>query len=562
MLQPLVDRPLSDLDRHIFDTLVPVDHYLRQVLRAVSFQGYHDLASVRYSPDHGRPALTPVQLFKFPFLQFQYDLSDRDVIRHARVNLAYRFFLGLGIDDPLPDPSLLSRFRSRLGPDLFQKILDDVLGQARAGGLVKDRLRLEDATHVIADVAVPSTLALVAPTRGRLLAAAEPFDKDWVAGQRAEALAIRTATADLENEERLPQRVAHLRSLVSWVGCLVETPGPASEGLETARRRLVEALGHARRLLGDHDDPVEGDRLASVADDEARWVKHGESFLGYVVDVSEDADSELITRIHVLPGNGDEGADTASLVREEEAAHGNDVEAVSQDGAGFRGDVLRELQDPEGLGLEVTVPPPAEPAPTGRFTPERFRLEVIDGQEMLASPEGEQTGTRERDTNDTGYKYRFADKKCEGCKPRGECVGPKTKGGRSDRERVREGVQGGAGARRDGEVQGGEEAAPARGEETGGDRASARGQACTLPGAVQGTRPVPGHRRGGQRQADGQVGRGGGGGGARRVGPGGLMRGPKGRAGGPTARKTASNHWRELNATWSYVTQDFLGTNK
>jgi transposase len=428
MLQPRLDKPLSELDQHIFDTLVPADHYLRLVLQVVSFDRCHDLAIPRYSPDHGRPALSPVQLFKIQFLQFHYNLSDRDVIKDCRVNLAFRYFLGLGIADPLPDPSLLSKFRSRLGPDLFQQIFDDVLGQARANGLVKDRLRLKDATHVIADVAVPSTLALVAQTRNHLLDAVEPFNKDWAAEQRAKAEAIRAATADLKDEERLLQRVTHLRSLVLWVGCLLGGLGPAKD--DPKRRRLDEAYAHARQLLGDRDEPEKGDRLGSVTDDEARWGKHGESFLGYLVDIAEDADSELITRIHVLPGNGDEGADTASLIREEEKAHGNDVQGASQDGAGFRGEVLRELQDPAGLNLEVTVPPAAQPEPTGRFTAERFSLEVIEGQEVLTCPAGEKTSVRERNTNDTGYKYRFKDKTCAGCARRQECVGAKTKGGR------------------------------------------------------------------------------------------------------------------------------------
>jgi transposase len=430
MLRPLQEKPLSELDQRIFAARVPAEHYLRQVLQAVSFQRCHELAQPCYSPDQGRPALTPVLLVKLQFLRFHYNLSDREVIGQAGVNLAFRLFLGLGLHEPLPHHTLLSKFRSRLGADKFQDLFDDVLAQARQRGLVKDRLRLKDATHVLADVAIPATLGLVAQTRDRLLEAAEPFDPGWVAQQRAKALAVRAATADLKDEERLLQRVTHLRVLVLDVDDLLERLGPASAEAGRQRQRLDEAQRHARQLLGDRDDPDKGDRLGSCVDDEARWGKHGESFLGYQVDLSEDADSELITRLHVLPGNGDEGADGASLIREEEAAHGNDVQGLSQDGAGFRGDVLRELQDPQGLNLEVTVPPPAQPKPSGRFGPERFSLEVIDGRAVLTCPAGQQTSTRERNTNNTGYKYRFTDKTCGGCPLREQCVEPKTKGGR------------------------------------------------------------------------------------------------------------------------------------
>jgi IS5 family transposase len=431
MLLPFESTPSSELDQRIFDALVPQDHYLRQVLRLVSFDHCHALAEECYCADFGRPAEGPVLLFKLQFLQFQYNLSDREVIAHARVNIAFRFFLGLGLDAPLPHHSLLSKFRSRLGPDKFQAVFDDIIAQARGYGLVKDRLRLKDATHVIANVAVPSTLGLVAQTRDRLLGAVEPFDPTWVAEQRAEVESIRTATADLKDEQRLLRRVNHLRAIVLWVGTFLAGLWPAPTEPEPKRQRLEQAYGCARHLLGDRDDPKKGDRLLSGVDEDARRGKHGDYFDGYMLDILEDADSELITRLHVLPGNGDEGADTAALVREEEQAHGNDVQGVSQDGAGFRGEVLRELQDPEGLNLEVTVPPTAEPSPTGRFTPERFSLEVIDDQEVLRCPAGEQTSTRERTDKDTGYKYRFKDTTCAGCARRGECIAENTKGGRT-----------------------------------------------------------------------------------------------------------------------------------
>jgi transposase len=431
MLTPLVITPPSELDQLIFDALVPPDHYLRLVERLISFASCHDLVADCYCPDFGRNAKAPVLLLKLLFLQFHYNLSDREVIQQAGVNIAFRFFLGLSLKSPLPHDSLLSKFRSRLGPDKFQAVFDDILGQARRHGLVKDRLRLKDATHVIANVAVPSTLALVAQTRDRLLAAVAPFDEEWAAEQRAKALALRAATADLKDEERLLQRVTHLRSLVVWVGCLLVGLGPAPVEPAPPRRRLDESYRCARHLVGDRDDPKREDKLASGVDDEARWGKHGDYFCGYKVDILEDADSELITGVGVLPGNGDEGADCAVLVQKEEQAQGNDVQGFSVDGAGFRGDVLRELQDPEGLNLAVTVPPAAEPAPTGRFGPERFSLEVIDEREVLRCPAGQTTSERERNANDTGHKYRFKAQACAGCAMRGECVEPKAKGGRT-----------------------------------------------------------------------------------------------------------------------------------
>src|SRR5438477_9947466 len=119
-----------------------------------------------------------------------------------------------------------------------------------------------------------------------------------------------------------------------------------------------------------------------------------------------DADSEFITAINVLPANGDEGADTAQLIAHEEQAQGNDVAAVSLDGAGYRGPVLRELTDPAGLNLEVFTPP-AEVPPPAVFGPERFTLTMIDDRPTLNCPAGQTTTMRDRSRHDNGWKYRF-----------------------------------------------------------------------------------------------------------------------------------------------------------
>ena len=93
-------------------------------------------------------------LLKLEFLQFHYNLSDRQVIEQSHYNMAFRWFLDLSLDSPLPHHTLLTYFRERLGAQKHQEVFDAVVGQARAQGLVKDRLRLKDATHVVANIAI------------------------------------------------------------------------------------------------------------------------------------------------------------------------------------------------------------------------------------------------------------------------------------------------------------------------------------------------------------------------------------------------------------------------
>jgi transposase len=414
MLRPPSPSPPSETDRHIFECLILPDHYLRRATQAIDFEQFRPLLAPCYSPDMGRPADDPVLLLKLEFLQFHDNLSDRQVIERARTDVAYRFFLELRLQDDLPDSSLLSYFRGRLGMDGHEKIFQQVVAQARTAGLIRDRLRLKDATHVIADVAIPTTLVLLAQTRDRLLAAAGVFDPLRVQGERVRAEMLRSPQAHCSDEERLGARVAHLREILAWVDELAQ---PA-DGDGRAWQTMQDARRLAHKILSDQD-PKAGDRTRSVVDADARRSKHGEWFDGYLLDVMMDADSELITAVNVLPGNGAEGADALDLVRQEETAQGNDIERLSIDGAGFQGKLLRELEDPQGLAIDAYVPPKTEPA-TGLFGPADFVANTPG--EAVTCPAGQTSHYRQRDEQDHSTIYRFRRETCATCALLDRCM--------------------------------------------------------------------------------------------------------------------------------------------
>src|SRR5207248_3436331 len=143
----------------------------------------------------------------------------------------------------------------------------------------------------------------------------------------------------MTDTERLVLRVACLRRVLAWADELPQSDA-FRQGSPAAQAELRRVLGLAHKVLADREDPQASDKVISVYDPDARCGKHREFFDGYLADVTIDADSQLITGINVLPANGDEGGDAAHLIRQEEAAHGNDVAAISIDGAGYRGPVL------------------------------------------------------------------------------------------------------------------------------------------------------------------------------------------------------------------------------
>jgi IS5 family transposase len=408
--------PLPAAERQLYEELVPESHFLRR-LHVIDFEAFRPILESAYT-GFGRPPLDSVFMLQLELLARQYRFSDREVIAAVRFNIAFRLFLGISLKSPLPHHTLLTYFRHRLGTERLQQVFDTLVGQARRLGLVKDRLRLKDATHIIANIAVPSTIRLVAEVRDQLLEALRPFAAERVAHEQERAEIIRLATDELKDEERLVQRVSQLRGVLAWADEVPQQALFAQTGLP-AQEKLRAALTLAHKVLADRDDPEAGDKVISAHDPEARRGKHGDFYEGYLLDVAMDADSELLTAVNVLPANGNEGADAVQLIKQEEQAHGNDVQALSIDGAGFRGELLRELTDPEGLALEVFVPP-TERIPLTVFGPERFTLSA-DGQ-TLTCPAGQTTQNRQRNRKDTGMIFRFSKKRCAGCPLRTECL--------------------------------------------------------------------------------------------------------------------------------------------
>jgi transposase len=404
-------------DQVLFEALVPADHYLRRVLAVIDFERFREEVARCYSANQGRPAIEPVLLLKLEFLEYQYNLSDRQVVDQARYNMAFRYFLGLSLHSSLPHHTLLTVFRERLGVERHQKLFEAIVAQAREHGLVKDRLRLKDATHVIANIAIPSAVRLLADTRRQLLAAMRPYAAERVAQEEARAASIHTTTADLSGPERLLQRVTHLRSLVAWVECLVDGGSPTGVD-DSAWWSLTEALTLAHKVLADREPKATG-QLVSMQDRDARKGDHHGPYVGYLLDVAMDADSNIITALNVLPASGNEVKDATTLIQQEEQAHGNDVQALSIDAIGFRGEQLREWTAPQGLHLEVFVPPRAETTPAG-FTVDQFTLDPT-GQTMTC-PAGQTSQHRVRNRHDTGWTFRFGRKLCAACPLLGQCM--------------------------------------------------------------------------------------------------------------------------------------------
>src|SRR4030067_3417277 len=147
---------------YLYDRIVPVDHLLRKINQVVDFSFIGQILQDRYNPAIGRPAEDPKFMLRLCLLQYIYDDSDRQVVENARLNLAYKYFLGLAVYTEVPDYTTVSYFRAqRLGEEKFQAVLDQIVRQCIDKGLVKGNRQIIDSTPVIANITLSSLTGLV-----------------------------------------------------------------------------------------------------------------------------------------------------------------------------------------------------------------------------------------------------------------------------------------------------------------------------------------------------------------------------------------------------------------
>lgn len=135
------------------DELMPKEHFLRDLDNIVDFNFIYNKVETLYS-NTGRPSIDPVMLIKMLLLGYLYGIeSERKLEQEVRVNIAYRWFLGIELDESVPDHSTISQLRRRKfsGTTVFQDIFDEIVRKCIAAGLVTGKLLLTDSTHIKAN---------------------------------------------------------------------------------------------------------------------------------------------------------------------------------------------------------------------------------------------------------------------------------------------------------------------------------------------------------------------------------------------------------------------------
>jgi transposase len=108
------------------DEAVPADHRVREIAAVLDLSWVHAELTPYYSTI-GRPSIDPVLMIRMLIIGYVFAIrSERALCREVQVNLAYRWFCGLSIEDQIPDHSAFSRARNERFRDsgIFRRVFE------------------------------------------------------------------------------------------------------------------------------------------------------------------------------------------------------------------------------------------------------------------------------------------------------------------------------------------------------------------------------------------------------------------------------------------------------
>ena len=266
------------------DKRVRHDHPLRRINEVL------DLSFVRGQVAHtygrrGNKSVPPEVILRMMLLLFLDDIkSERELMRIIPERLDYLWFLGYGLDDEIPDHSVLSKARKRWGKEVFLSLFSRVVHQCVEAGLVAGHKIHVDASLVDANASLKS----VKPLEPEVVSAIE-----------------RTAREQLQKLDEPDQ----------------ENEPPSDSGGGASGQSEVGKFSKANR------------QFRSTTDPDATLVRQGglKSRPRYKSHRVVDDAHEIITAIETTTGAVDEGARLLALIEAHEDSTGQAVRTAIAD---------------------------------------------------------------------------------------------------------------------------------------------------------------------------------------------------------------------------------------
>ncbi len=263
----------------------------------------------------GRPGWSPSRLALVTVLQRAEKLTDRQAAESVRTRIDWQYLLGLPVDDPGFDHTVLAEFRARVaGAGLEQVALDALLARLAGAGLVKaGGKQRTDSTHVTAAVAALNRLELAGESVRAALEALTAAHPAWVAQRicvpdftRRYGTPMTSWRPPASQARRDELAIAYARDGYALLEAVYDSAAPAwlreLPAVDVLRRVLVQnytrTITGGKEVIKRREKEPEGDglppghaRIASPYDTDARWgVKRDTFWLGYKLHITETCD--------------------------------------------------------------------------------------------------------------------------------------------------------------------------------------------------------------------------------------------------------------------------------
>jgi len=278
-------------DSYIFDNLLPEKHILLDIKKEINFSFVEEELKDLYDTKNGRPAYPPEVLFKMLFLEFYYNLSDVEVVKQCQVNILYRYFIDLSIDQKIPDDTTLVVFRKRCGSERFERLFNRIIETCNEKGLLREKLKIVDATVIEGDVSVPNRVNLLRKGRNIVVKKIANIDREE-----------REVLSHYVNEKRLrgrpsPQEVnEEISKTEEFINEVKEKYG---EDVEDILNILEELCTHK-----DDQANSQEKHIVSFTDTDVRFGAKSDKkkFVGYKAHICMN-ESGIVTSVDILHGN-------------------------------------------------------------------------------------------------------------------------------------------------------------------------------------------------------------------------------------------------------------------
>lgn len=378
-----------------------------------------ELVHEHYAPI-GRPSIDPVVFFKLQLVMFFEGIrSERRLIEMAQLNLAHRWYLGYHLDEPLPDHSSLTRIRTRLGIDAFQRFFERIVALCQEAGLVWGKELIFDATQVRANASLDSLVP-------RFYLRAKQHLAELFAANSGE----RSPTSDDEPTEQDPEQACAQQAPVADQEALAPTPLPwrgaaaertALDGANRATWRLLE-----QRRLDPERDAAHGYQRQSAlrvsrTDPDAALMRlkgGGPMVLGYrdhyVVDGGK---ARIILAPLVTPADVMENTPMLDLLRRVRFRWQLWPKRAIGDTTYGTADNIRSLEQD---GIRAYVPLPNWDERTAYFGPSAF---TYDAQhDLYRCPQGQPLRRYRLDYTAEVVLYQASPQACNTCPAKAACT--------------------------------------------------------------------------------------------------------------------------------------------